>query len=194
MRRLVALLLLLLLSGPLALAQVWLSSTDGRFVVETASAADRERLPDLFAALRRAARELRQDWSLALPETVTLYVHPTLLSFQAATGQPWFVAAQAERGSAAVHLQRLRVLAERGSLEATVRHELFHLVQPAAWPRWRAEGWAMRFAGERPRAEPFKGLGEAELNALLAAPGTSEVLARAAATAWRWVGEGMREE
>lgn len=193
MRHPAILLFLLLLGGRPAPAQAWLSSTDGRFVVETASAADRERLPELFAALRRAARELRQDWGFTLPEAVTFYVHPTLLSFQAATGQPWFVAAQAERGAATVHLQRLRVLAERGSLVATVRHELFHLAQPEGWPRWRAEGWAMRFALEQPRAEPFEGLGEAELDALLAAPGSSEVLERAAATAWFWVAR-MREK
>ena len=129
---------------------------------------------------------MRRDWGLTLPETVTVRVHPSLASFQEATGQPWFVAAVADRITGTLHLQRLRVLAERRSLEPTLRHELFHLVQPGDWPRWRAEGEAMRFAGESPQAEPLSGLDESELDALLAAPDSSEALARAAATAWRW--------
>lgn len=171
-------------------AQSWQPSSDGRFVVETASEADREQLAAVFAVLREAARDLRQEWGFTLPETVTIRVHPTLESFQEATSQPWFVAAAADRRTATLHLQRLRVLSERRSLEATLRHELFHLAQPEDWPRWRAEGEAMRFAGETPRAEALE-LSDAELDAILAAPSSSEDLARAVATAWRWVqGQG----
>ncbi len=46
----------------------------------------------------------------------------------------------------------------------------------------------MRFAGERPAAEPLSGVGRANLNKRLAAPNSPEGYARAAATAWSWVG------
>ncbi len=168
-------------------AQTWRQASDGRFMVETASEADREQLAAVFAVLQKAARDLRRDLGLTLPETVTVRVHPTLASFQKATSQPWFVVAVADRRAAILHLQRLRVLAERRSLEPTLRHELFHLAQPEDWPRWRAEGMAMRFAGETPQAEALLNLSDAELDALLAAPGSSEALAQAAATAYRRV-------
>ena len=167
---------------------LWQTATDGRFIVKTASAADSELLGAVFATLEQAECELRQDWNLRLPETVTVRIHPTLASFQDVTAQPWFVAASADRGARRLEFQRLRVLTERHSLSLTLRHELFHLAQPQAWPRWRAEGSAMRFAGERPHAPPFDDMNEAELNARLAAPDSSAALERAAATAWLWVG------
>lgn len=180
---------LALLLGAVAWAQPPQRATDGLFVVETASPADREELSMVFLILQAAARDLRQDWGFALPKTVTVRVYPTLAAFEAATGQPWYVAATADREAETLHVQRLRVLTERGSLETTLRHELFHLAQPESWPRWRAEGSAMRFAGERPAAHPFVGLSGAALNRRLAAPDSPEDLARAAATAWVWVGK-----
>jgi hypothetical protein len=179
--------LLLVLAGMTAHAETWQHATDGRFVVETASPADRENLGSVFATLQEAARELRQDWGLGLPKRVRVRIYPTLAAYTAATAQPWYVAATADRDAVTLHLQRLRVLSERGSLETTLRHELFHLVQPPDWPRWRAEGSAMRFAGERPDHAPFFGVGETELNRRLAEAGSREDLARAAATAWLWV-------
>lgn len=170
-------------------AQGWQAATDGVFRVAMASEADREHLAEVFPILGQAARELRQDYGFALPDGVTLRVHPTIVSFEQATGMPWYVAAVADRERNTIHSQRLRVLLERGSLETTLRHELFHLAQPPAWPRWRAEGEAMRFAGEVPRAAALTDVSEAELDALLARPPSRELLARAAATAWRWVRE-----
>lgn len=174
------------LLGAFVWAQPWGSATDGRFVVQTASPADREALSAVFPVLQDAARDLRQDAGLTLPRTVTVRVYPSLAAFGAATGQPWYVAAIADREHATLHLQRLRVLTEQGSLETTLRHELFHLAQPESWPRWRAEGAAMRFAGERPTAPPLVGLSKAELSDRLAAPRSAEEHAQAAATAWAW--------
>ncbi len=167
----------------LTFAQSWQEATDGFFRVETASAADAERLEHVFDVLEQAAKDLK-DSGLPLPDAVTVRVHPTLESFQADTGLPWFVAALADRETNTLHTQRLRVLLERQSLETTLRHELFHLAQPADWPRWRAEGAAMRFAGEQPRAQPLPGLSDEQLDALLAAPPSADVLARAVATAY----------
>ena len=177
---------LVLVSGTFGWAQPPQRATDGRFVIYTASSADREALSILFPVLQEAARDLQQDWGFVPPETVTVRVYPTLAAFEEATGQPWFVAATADRDGATLHVQRLRVLTERGSLEATLRHELFHLAQPGRWPRWRAEGSAMRFAGERPAAEPFASLSKTDLDAQLAAPSSPEAYARASATAWLW--------
>jgi hypothetical protein len=168
-----------------ALAQDWQAAAGDGFTVHTAAQADREGLREVFGVLGQARRELFARYGFALPEAVTVWIHPTLASFEAATAQPWYVAAVADRGAGALHSQRLRVLLERGSLAATLRHELFHLAQPEGWPRWRAEGEAMRFAGERPTAAPLE-VSDDELNAILAAPPDRETLARAAATAyWR---------
>ena len=167
----------------LTFAQDWQTSTDGFFRVETASPADAERLEHVFGVLEQAAKDLKH-LNLPLPDAVTVRVHPTLESFQADTGLPWFVAALADRKTNTLHTQRLRVLLERHSLEKTLWHELFHFAQPADWPRWRAEGAAMHFARERPQAQPLPGLSDEQLDALLAAPPSAEMLARAVATAY----------
>lgn len=178
--------MLMLMVSPPALAQSWQKATDGRFVVETSSPTNRERLGEVFEVLRDAALELRQDRGWALPRTVTVRIYPTFMAYTDATRQPWYVAGTADRNTMTLHVQRLRVLLERGSLERTLRHELFHLAQPAQWPRWRAEGSAMRFAGEAPSARPFTKLNPDELDRRLAEAGSRTDLARAAATAWLW--------
>ena len=172
-------------------AQTWQEVGDGFFKVETASPVDAEKLEQVFTLLERAAHDL-EDLGLPLPDSVTVRVHPTLESFTGETGAPWYVAAVADRRTGALHTQRLRVLLERRSLEKTLRHELFHLAQPADWPRWRAEGTALHFAGERPQAQPLAGLSDAQLDTLLAAPGSPEVLARAVATAYARVARCCR--
>lgn len=176
----------------IAFGQDWESAGDGRFTVLTASLEDALYLPEIFAVLQRAQRDLRRQ-ELELPDAVGITIHPQLDSFLRATGLPWYVMATAERGRAMVHSQRVRVLLERGSLEKTLRHELFHLAQPRDWPRWRAEGAAMIFAGERPSAAPLAGLSERELEAILASTPSAGVLARALATAYLRVLQGPRD-
>jgi hypothetical protein len=83
-------------------------------------------------------------------------------------------------------------LLERNSLEKTLRHELFHLAQPADWPRWLAEGSAMIFAGETPGVEPLSNVSEGQLDVLLASVNSSEELARATATAYDWARDYWR--
>ncbi|MEX2536205.1 MAG: hypothetical protein WD273_11480, partial [Trueperaceae bacterium] len=125
---------------------------------------------------------------------MNLWIHPDLPSFQAATGAPYYVAAVAGRADGSIHLQRLLVLRERGALEATLRHELFHLAQTSDWERWEAEGAAMIFAGEAPLAAPFEGLSTERLDSLLAQPGDLGTLRRAEATAYWLVLSGSRLE
>lgn len=169
----------------MAMAQSWQTARAPGLEVQTAAAADRAQQLEVFAVLQQAQKELRQ-LGLPLPTKVRVRIHPSLTSFQQSTGQPWFVLATSDRSQALIQTQRLRILSERQALRRTLRHELFHLAQPAVWPRWKAEGEAMRFAGERPTAQPYSAIGEAQLNALLANPPNPTVLAKAMATAYAW--------
>lgn len=171
------------------LAQDWSTSSDGFFTVQTVQNADALYLPEVFKILQEAKKDLRAE-DLTLPESVTVNIHPELESFTTTTELPWYVISVADRETSTIHTQRLRILLERQTLDITLRHELFHLAQPQDWPRWRAEGEAMKFSGERSQGEPFENLSEEELEELLAYPGSRETLQRAAATAYAWVVQG----
>jgi hypothetical protein len=78
-----------------------------------------------------------------------LRFHPTVESYQRATGQSWFTTAATRKTE--VHFVPLTVLRARGAFERTVRHELVHvLTEPALAdrPLWVLEGAASYFAGE----------------------------------------------
>jgi hypothetical protein len=180
------LVILLALLGP-ALAQTWKTTHAPGFVVQVAAKADAAHLREVFAVLQKARRNL-QAAGYPLPPRVSVVIHPDLKSYTHATGLPWFILATANRQKHRIDTQRLRVLLERGGLERTLRHELFHLAQPEGWPRWKAEGRAMRFAGEEPTAPPLEAVDEAELERLLASPPNPQTLRRAMATAYRWSG------
>ncbi len=183
------LVLLLALLGP-ALAQTWQTAQAPGFVVQVAAKADAAHLREVFAVLQKARRDLKAA-GYPLPPRVSVVIHPDLRSYTRATGLPWFILATANRNRNRIDTQRLRVLLERGGLERTLRHELFHLAQPQGWPRWKAEGLAMRFAGQSPGARPLEPIGEAELERLLTSPPDQETLNRAMATAFLWVGRGQ---
>lgn len=182
---LLAIVLLAFLST--ALAQSWQTTRAPGFVLQTASAEDARHLPEVFRILQKARRELIAAGYYP-PALVRVVVHPSLKSYTTATGLPWFVLSAANRSKNQIDSQRLRVLLERKDLERTLRHELFHLAQPADWPRWKAEGKAMRFAGDKPSARPLENIREAKLESLLANPPDQETLNRAMATAFLWVG------
>ncbi len=171
-------------------AQDWASASDGFFTVQTVSTADTTYLKEVFKILQEAKRDLRTE-GLTLPENVTLYIHPNLNSFTSKTELPWYIISLADRETSTIHTQRLRILLERQTLEITLRHEVFHLAQPDDWPRWRAEGKAMKFSGEKVQAEPFESVTQEELNKMLASPDSRETLQRAAATAYLWVVRGQ---
>lgn len=114
-----------------------------------ASSADRQLLPQVFEILQKARRDLTLA-GLNLPQTVTIVIHPDLKSYTSITKIPWFIIAVSNREKNRIDTQRLWILIDRGSLERTLRHELFHLAQPEGWARWKAEGAAMRFAGDKP--------------------------------------------
>ncbi len=191
---LLAIVLLAFLST--TLAQSWQTTRAPGFVLQTASAEDARHLPEVFGILQKARRDLIAA-GYPPPALVRVVVHPNLQSYTTATRLPWFVLSAANRTKNQIDSQRLRLLLERKSLERTLRHELFHLAQPADWPRWKAEGKAMRFAGDKPSARPLQNISEAELERLLTNPPDQETLKRAMATAFLWVGrlpaaEGQR--
>jgi hypothetical protein len=172
-------------------AQSWQDATDGVVTVRTASEADRAYLPEIFAIIQQARRDLGA-WGLTLTP-FTVVIHPDITSYQTATEMPWYVAAVADTQAQRLDMQRARVLAERGSLVATLRHELFHLAQPEQLERYVAEGLAMHFARETPQAAPLSGeLGD--LNAILAQPASQRELQQAMARAHAEVAMLLRRE
>lgn len=180
---------LLLLSHVYANEPLWHSLKVAGVQVEyqAASAAELSQVNDV---LRRAVDQLQRRPELLLCPSVVVTVHPDLATFQAATGAAWYQLAVADRAGCRIDMQRLPVVAQHGGLEATLRHELFHLAQPAGWERWRAEGEAQRFAGELPRERPLGGLNSRQLDRLLEAPTDQATYRRSMATALEWVMQG----
>ena len=170
---------------PLASAQTWQTARGSGFIVQTASVQDQRYLRQIFEILQKARKDLT-GWGLKAPQPVIVVVHPNLQSYIQTTKVPWFVVALANREKNRVDTQRIRILLERGTLERSLRHELFHLAQPADWLRWKAEGLAMRFAGDKPSANPFMSISQAGLDKILASPPSPKMLTRAMATAYLW--------
>lgn len=148
------------------------------------------RLATLSNVLTAAVADLESRSELEICTAPQLFIHPDLESFRAATLLPWFQLAAADRGRCRIDMQRLPVVEQHGGLDKSLRHELFHLAQPAGWERWRAEGEAQRFAGEQPRTPVLDGLSPRHLDLLLANPPDQVSLERAMATALLWVMQG----
>lgn len=155
--------------------------------IVVAADADALAVPALSRVLDEALGELHSRPGLHGCSPLQFVIHPDLESFLATVGGSWHQLAVADVSSCRIDAQRIQVLNMHGGLERTVRHELFHLFQPAGWERWRAEGEAQRFAGENPRANVLPGVTPAELDALLAAPPDEQLRLRAMATALSWV-------
>lgn len=167
----------------------WQAATDRYVVIYTASEADRRYLLDIFEIIADARDDL-QTWQLELPAS-HLIIHPDLASYQTATGQAWYVAAIADRAELRIDMQRARVLSERGSLQLTLRHELFHVAQPEGLARYLAEGLAMHFSGEQPQARVWQGP-LAQLERILAAPRSQQELNQAMARAYAEVANDLQ--
>ncbi len=168
----------------------WQTAAAGGFQVQTAGLADARWLPEAFRILTAAAARISADPELGLCNAPLVVIHPDLESFEAATGMPWFILAVANRADCRIDTQRVAILERHGGLRGTLLHELHHLAQPEHWERWRAEGRAQVFAGERPAAAPLHAVAPAQLDELLAAPASSEEYLRALATALTWVLDG----
>jgi SpoIID/LytB domain protein len=117
-----------------------------RLIVTVPESEQREhdRLEDLAT---RARDQLASVLGIAPPGRITLRFHPTVESYQRATGQPWFTGA-ATHGTT-IELLPPSALQKRGSLDRTLRHELVHVLTAdalAGRPRWVIEGAAEYFA------------------------------------------------
>jgi SpoIID/LytB domain protein len=111
----------------------------------------------LLGVALQARSALARDLDVVNPPRVTLRLHPTVESYQRATGQPWYTAGATIDSE--IHLVPLTVLRERGVLERTIRHEIVHLLtqtELAARPLWVREGTAIYFAGEGAAGEPAR--------------------------------------
>ena len=103
-----------------------------------------QRLVD--ASLEAVANRLQ----VPIPSAVVVRFHPTVESYQRATGRAWFTAGST-RGTQ-VDLLPLSTLRTRGLLDVTLRHELAHVVTAASMdgqPLWTREGAAVW--AEQPR-------------------------------------------
>lgn len=107
---------------------------------------------DVLRNLATRARDaLARQLDVAPPSKVALRFHPTVDSYQQATGQPWFTTA-ATVGTD-MSFVPLTVLRQRGVLERAVRHEMVHVLTDAVLagrPLWVREGAAVYFAAETP--------------------------------------------
>jgi hypothetical protein len=160
------------------------------FEVETRSSADQNRLPAVFKALETAYKDLKSR-GLNPPSKVKIVIYPNLPEYLK-TGAPFFELARANRAQNRISTQRIAALETHGGLEVTLRHELFHLAQPANWPRWKAEGSAFVFSGASSNVQPLQGLNESQLEGILSSPASQEMLNRAVATAVLWVKQGKK--
>jgi hypothetical protein len=97
--------------------------------------------------VRRGRDDIAARAGVAAPPVIRITVHPSVESFNRATGQPWWVSGAASRDG--IDLLSLTVLKQRGPLERTIRHEVAHLLVDAALrdrPLWVREGAAAYFA------------------------------------------------
>jgi hypothetical protein len=110
--------------------------------------------------------------------------HPTVEAFSRATGQPWWIAARTS--GTRIDLLPRAVLAGRGTLGSTLRHEFVHmLTEPAlkGRPLWIREGLAVVMAGEV--SSPARPAGDRAGAPDLACPSDEVLRASRSADAWR---------
>ena len=152
-----------------------------------------------FAA--RARDEIAGQLGVTPPARIVIRVHPSMQSYERATGQPWFTSGAVVGGE--LHLMPSAVLRDRGVLDRTIRRELAHvmidepLTKRAAWVR---EGAAIYFSGGRPEASDDEGASrprsrascpdDGELLQPVSAGALSNAHARALACFARQAGDG----
>jgi stage II sporulation protein D len=127
----------------------------GRVVRLVLPTADESRRAGLLALMREAVARLEADTGEAWPPDVTIRFHPTGASYQRETGQAWWtLGATADRR---IDLAPLATIESRGSVEATLRHELAHVLTAPALvraPIWVREGAALHFSRQRLSPRP----------------------------------------
>lgn len=118
--------------------------------------ADEERdRPDILRALVAARQDIAARTGMAAPPVIRVTVHPTVESFNRATGQPWWVSA-ATLG-AAIDMLPATMLRRQGLFERTLRHEIAHVLvdeRLAGRPMWVREGAALYLSAPADAAAP----------------------------------------
>jgi hypothetical protein len=147
---------------------------------------EREHLGEVRKLAARNLRDLATWLGRPEPRTLEIVFHPTVEAYGRATGLPWWTAGTS-RGMRIDLLPR-SVLASRGILESTLRHELVHaLADPAlaGRPLWVREGLAAYLAqeGRRVAGTPAGGAPAAvqpcPSDDALRSPGSAEAWRRA---------------
>jgi SpoIID/LytB domain protein len=131
---------------------------------------------DIVRLTDRERSDIARSLGVAPPALVTVRFHPTTMSYERATSQPWFTSGAVVSGE--LHFLPLVSLRERGVLERTIRHELVHLMADPLLrdrPAWVREGAAIYFAGWGPvpgdtRSSPLR------LQSRMACPADAELL------------------
>jgi stage II sporulation protein D len=130
-----------------------------RLVLPAGEERERARIDEVAS---RALREFSARLDLPMPASVSIVAHPTVEAYTRATGQASWTAG-ATRG-AQVDLVPPSVLRERDILEATLRHEMAHVVTAESLkgkPIWYQEAVAMELAGGPVPAAPVPPAGGA---------------------------------
>jgi SpoIID/LytB domain protein len=107
----------------------------------------------ITALVTRAIADVSKASGRNAPADLRVVFHPTTQSFTRETGESWWSAGRTS--GARIDFQPPSVLADRNSLDTTIRHEIAHVLTSAALegrPLWVKEGAAMHFAGEPPPA------------------------------------------
>ncbi len=104
----------------------------------------------VLAAAERMEQRISERTQWPAPRQIELRVYPDLDTFRNATGEPGWVAAYTTGDT--IHLQPVRVLRAKGTLERTVEHEMAHVfiesqAGPARLPLWFEEGLASYLEG-----------------------------------------------
>jgi SpoIID/LytB domain protein len=140
--------------------------------------------PDVVGLTARAQESLSRRLGTTLPP-VSVTIHPSLESFRAATGRPWWVSAAA--AGTTIDVAPLPVVAQRDGLEVTLRAAIAELMTAAVLadrPAWVRVGAARYFArptaSAPPRARP-RCPADAELTLAISAAAQREAEARAEA-------------
>ena len=110
-------------------------SSDSITLLTTQPGADRA----VLAAAERIEQRLGERTRWPLPQKLELRVYPDLDTFRNATGEPGWVAANND--GRIIHLQPAEVLRAKGTLEATLGHELAHVFVASQIGRWTLPLW-----------------------------------------------------
>jgi SpoIID/LytB domain protein len=144
---------------------------------------DRARVQEIAS---RAKDELAKMLGVAPPALVRIESHRTAEDFERISGRPWFTFGAVIDGN--IQLMPVQQLAERGTLETTIRRQMVHLLTDstlARRPAWVRSGAAIYFGDNRPDSATLSNLSrercpaDAELLRPLSPGGLSTAYAQA---------------